>query len=172
MPFSSCKPGQHDSRAQTRKNIATSYLHSMPCTGKGGSNSCSCKVFESNDADTVPSSKCQFCKHKKKHHTAPTTVSDVLAKFDLARLKSKKAGDEQARQETNRGFRGGKGSDAAKAKSGSSRVRNFCLWLNLDLILLLEAAAPEPSPMVKVGSLQIITCGLVVCCALAYSIAN
>ncbi|KAJ6485463.1 hypothetical protein C8R47DRAFT_1130278 [Mycena vitilis] len=71
-------------------------------------------------------------------------VSDVLAKFDLARLQSKKASDEEARRETSKGFRGGK-SDTGKgtrtSKSGSSKA----------------AAA---NTLIKVGSLQVITAGV------------
>ncbi|KAJ6548997.1 hypothetical protein B0H19DRAFT_1265770 [Mycena capillaripes] len=116
----------------------------MPCTGKGGSSSCSCKVFETGDADTGPSSKCTLCKHKKKYHTAAIAVSDVLAKFDLARLQSKKVADDQARRETNKGFRGGKSSDTAKASRSTSSSK----------------AAVETNSMVKVGSIQIIICSV------------
>ncbi|KAJ6507863.1 hypothetical protein C8R47DRAFT_1315308, partial [Mycena vitilis] len=116
----------------------------MPCAGKDGAG-CPCKVFEHDTAQSEPSSKCKLCKHRKKYHTMPSGgVSDVLAKFDLARLQSKKASDEEARLETSKGFRGGK-SDTGKgtrtSKSGSSKA----------------AAA---NTLIKVGSLQVITAGV------------
>ncbi|KAJ6619608.1 hypothetical protein B0H10DRAFT_1156122 [Mycena sp. CBHHK59/15] len=95
----------------------------MPCAGKDG-RGCSCQAFQPKDSTDDPASKCKLCKHrKKKHHTAPTQVSAVLAQYDLARLQSKKVSEEEACRESNEGFRRGKSEDVDTKRVQSRRNR-------------------------------------------------
>ncbi|KAJ7175537.1 hypothetical protein C8R46DRAFT_1214008 [Mycena filopes] len=121
----------------------------MACIGKDGQ-SCSCTRLTARAGDKEDqSSKCAGCKHRKKYHTVPAGsgggVSDVLAQFDLSQLRAKKVLEEDARKETNKGFRGGKdkdegGSRAKAAKGGSTAAKTMT--------------------MVKVGSIQFIPVGI------------
>ncbi|KAJ7449378.1 hypothetical protein B0H11DRAFT_2079131 [Mycena galericulata] len=113
----------------------------MPCAGKNG-NGCSCQGFQAIDNGNDPSSKCNACRHRKKYHTSP--ISDVLATFDLARLRTK-ATDSEARRETNAGFRGASESKVkGKGKASNSKA----------------PTKPSVNEMVKVGSVQVIGSGV------------
>ncbi|KAJ7711475.1 hypothetical protein B0H16DRAFT_1628251 [Mycena metata] len=124
----------------------------MPCAGKDGQG-CNCLVFNAKEDKEDPSVKCAGCKHRKKYHTvtAPSGggggLSNVLAQYDIARLQTKKGLEENARNETNRGFRGG-GKDKSvdlkgkTAKAGSSKM------------------SAKNSTMVKIGSIQLIAVGV------------
>ncbi|KAF7351929.1 hypothetical protein MVEN_01154700 [Mycena venus] len=123
----------------------------MPCAGKNGQG-CSCPSFQPKDGRDDSNAKCQRCKHRKKYHTATSEISSVLAAYNLARIQSKKASDEEARQETNKGFRGGKDMVDAKKGTGTSKAGSSKKASTKD--------SSDDEEWVKVGTLQMIITGL------------
>ncbi|KAK7030026.1 hypothetical protein R3P38DRAFT_3188968 [Favolaschia claudopus] len=126
----------------------------MACAGKG-EQGCACPGFK-GVSNSNRSERCQreLCKHKKKYHIANppqpapslgVTGASVLERFNLARVAAE-ASEREAREETNRGFRGG--GDGGKPKGGNQKGKKA------------GSSSKEKTKMVAVGSVQVIICGL------------
>lgn len=129
----------------------------MPCT------KCDCPKFKRKKSKKE---KCKMCGHSDADHTTTSSssaIDKVLDKYNIPRLRPKASGDE-ARKETNSGFR----TEGSKIDRRSGKVNNYVLSTRFkvtSLILSLPQGstkkdAPKKEPMVRIGSVHLVPYGV------------